>query len=93
MKAPAIILQVHIHAFDRSDDLRKSISTSKHDNDIGDDDDDEGDDDDVGEDDDDDGDGYADGDCDDDINSFFNASLSDGSKEDSLAFIVNIKCS
>jgi hypothetical protein len=84
LKAPPIILQVHIHAFDRSVDLRKSISTSKHDNDIGDDDDD---------DDDDDGGGYADGDCDDDVNSFFNASLSDGSKEDSLAFIINIKCS
>jgi hypothetical protein len=41
---------------------------------------------DIGDDDDDDG-------CDDDISIFFNASLSDGSKDDSLAFIVNIKCS
>jgi hypothetical protein len=76
LKAPAIVLQVHIHAVDKSDDLRLSKSTSTHGNDI----DDAVDDIDTD-------------DNDDDISIFFNASLSDGSKEDSLVFNVNIKCS
>ena len=53
---------------------------SKHDNDIGDDVDDNDCDDDTNG-------------GDDDISILFNASLSDSSKDDSLAFIVNIKCS
>lgn len=53
---------------------------NKHDDDIGDDDDDDN------------CDAGTNG-GDDDISTFFNASLSDGSKDDNLAFIVNIKCS